>query len=108
MNPRASFSEEDAWVSIQETTVQIRSARSTVRDLEVRLVPASAITELIIKEHYLHSMPIAPRACFGVFIGDELHGAIVITAGARHAHRVLSAARPQEITTLARLWLSGR
>ena len=108
MNPRASFSEEDAWVSIQETTVQIRSARSTVRDLEVRLVPASAITELIIKEHYLHSMPIAPCACFGVFIADELHGGVVITAGARHAHRVILAARPQEVMTLARLWLSGR
>ena len=100
--------QQDAKASPLETAVQLRPSRSIVRGLEVRLVPASAITELIIREHYLHSMPIAPCACFGVFIDDELHGGVVISAGARHGHRVLSAARPQEVMTLARLWLSAR
>lgn len=51
-------------------------------------------------------MPAAARRCFGVYLGNELCGAVVFTSGARQAHRLLAAARPQEVVTLARLWLS--
>lgn len=103
---RASFREQDAEVTTSETTVQLRSARSTVKHLVVRPVPPAAIADVIRHEHYLHSMPTAPCLCFGIFRNDDLLGAVVFTAGARHGYRLLQAARPQEVVTLARLWLS--
>ena len=50
-------------------------------------------------------MPPAAIACFGVFDDGELVGAEVITAGARHAHRLFAGAEPGAVATLARLWL---
>lgn len=106
MNSRASFREQDAGVTASETTVQIRSARSMLKHLDVRPVPAASIADLIAHEHYLHSMPAAACICFAIYHDSTLLGAVVFTAGARHSYRILQAARPQEVVTLARLWLS--
>jgi hypothetical protein len=51
-------------------------------------------------------MPGVVRLCFGVRLGDELVGACVFTAGARHAHRLLAGARPADVATLARFWMA--
>jgi len=51
-------------------------------------------------------MPGAVRCCFGVYLEDALVGAVVFTAGMRQGHRLLDAARPQDVVTLSRLWLS--
>jgi hypothetical protein len=58
------------------------------------------------QHHYLHSMPKAPRRCYGVFLDGVLLGGVVFTSGARNGHRLLTAASPQDVVTLARLWLS--
>jgi hypothetical protein len=55
--------------------------------------------------HYLHSMPAGAILCFGVYAEDVLVGAVVFTCGARLGHRLLWAARPDDVITLARLYL---
>ena len=108
MNSRASFREQDTGVTASETTVQVRSARSMLKHLDVRPAPAASIAGLVAREHYLHSMPAAACLCFAIYHDSMLLGAVVFTAGARHGYRLLQAARPQEVVTLARLWLSER
>ncbi len=97
---------QDSAVPPAPMAVQVRPPRSIPKTLQVNPVPAALIRGLITQEHYLHSMPAAARLCFGVYQDDVLAGAVVFTAGARQGHKLLVAARPQEVATLARLWLS--
>lgn len=106
MNMRESFNEQDTSATPEAMAVQVRPSRSIVKALQVRPVPPKVVTDVIEREHYLHSMPVAARACFGVYQNQDLCGAVVFTAGARLGHRLLTACRPQEVATLARLWLS--
>ena len=103
---RGSSNQQDATDSTVEMAVRTRPPRSIPKALEVRAVAPSVVRPLIEGQHYLHSMPAAPCRCFGVYLGGELQGAVVLTAGARHGYRVLAAADPQHVVTLARLWLS--
>ncbi len=103
---RESSKQQDAAGSTAEMAVQVRPSRSIPKALRVRPVPPATVRPLIEREHYLRSMPAAPRRCFGVYLGEELRGAVVFTSGARQGHRLLAAAGPQEVATLARLWLS--
>jgi len=50
-------------------------------------------------------MPPAAVTCFGVYLADQLVGAVVVTSGARNAPRLLNTANPLAVGTLARLWL---
>ena len=102
---RGSSNEQDAAGTTAEMAVQPRPPRSTLKALIVRPVLPNVVRGVIEGEHYLHSMPAAPRRCYGVYLGDELHGAVVFTSGPRQGHRLLTAARPQEVSELARLWL---
>lgn len=103
---RESSKQQDTPDATGKMAVQLRPSRSIPKTLAVRPVPPVVVRPLIEHEHYLRSMPAAPRRCFGVALGDELVGAVVFTSGARHGHRLLAAASPQEVATLARLWLS--
>ncbi len=76
------------------------------KTLIVRAVHPDVVRPLIAERHYLHSMPAAAWRCFGVYAGTTLTGAVVFTAGARNGHRVLLGAKPQQVATLARLWLA--
>jgi hypothetical protein len=105
-HPRGSFNQQDAADTPAEMAVQLRPPRSILKRLIVRPVLPSVVEPVITGEHYLHSMPGAARRCFGVYLGDRLVGAAVFTIGARQSHQVLAAARPQDVATLARLWLS--
>ncbi len=107
---RGSSNKQDALHSSSEMAVQVRPPRSngplsTVKALQVRPVVLSLIRPMMEENHYLHSMPAAPRYCFGVYLGTALKGGAVFTAGARLGHHVL-AARPSDVVTLARLWLA--
>lgn len=97
---------EDAAHTRAEEAVRVRPRRSIVRELDVRPVAPSVVEPLVVGEHYLHSMPPAAVACFGVYLEGALVGAVVLTAGARHVHRLLVGARSGDVLTLARLWLA--
>lgn len=98
--------EQDGAGPPAQMAVQIRPPRSIPKSLVVEPVMPSAVRLMITEFHYLHSMPAASRRCYGVFRDSALVGAVVFTAGARCGYNILSAARPQEVATLARLWLT--
>jgi hypothetical protein len=85
--------------------VQTRPRRSIVRSLVVREIPAHNLVPMMAEQHYLHSMPLAAILSFGIFLDDELVGGVVLTAGARHGHRVLAGSKSDDVLTLARLYL---
>ena len=104
---RRSSSGKDVTQSCVETGVRIPPRRSTsrVRQLLVSEVAPGVITPLIVERHYLHSMPPAALHCFGVYLDEQLVGAVVITSGARNAGQLLRVNDPFAVATLARLWL---
>ncbi|MDQ3642775.1 MAG: DNA methyltransferase [Actinomycetota bacterium] len=103
---RGSSNEQDAPDATGEEAVQGRLPRSIPKALQVQRVPPSVVRPLMADDHYLRSMPAAARRCYGVFLDGVLVGGVVFTSGARHGHRLLVGGRPQEVATLARLWLS--
>ncbi|MDA8051103.1 MAG: hypothetical protein M0002_14070 [Rhodospirillales bacterium] len=86
-------------------TLPSRGTLPSPKALIVRPAPPGVVRPLIVEHHYLHSMPSAAWRCFAVFAGADLVGAMVFTAGARQGHRALLGASPQQVATLARLWL---
>lgn len=89
-----------------ETAVQLRPPRSMPKALRVEPVLPRIVQDIIANRHYLRSMPAAARKCFGIFYDNALVGAMVFTSGPRQGHNLLAAIKPQEMATLARLWLA--
>ena len=97
---------EDAAPSSAEMAVRPRPRCSIPpKGLDVRSVQPREIRGVIEQRHYLHAMPQAAIACYGVYAGSALLGAVVFTAGGRKSHLVVGGARPGDGITLARLWL---
>lgn len=86
--------------------VRIPADRSILHALRVERASATDVCRPIVEQHYLHSMPAVVRECYRVDLEGELVGACVLTAGARHSHRLLQGAQPHHVVTLARLWLA--
>ena len=103
--PRRSSNEQDFTPSSVTMAVQVRPRRSIVRSLVAREVRSGDLTPMMMEHHYLHSMPLATILSFGVFLENELVGGIVLTAGARHGHRILAGSKSADVLTLARLYL---
>jgi hypothetical protein len=61
---------------------------------------------MVVKHHYLHSMPGGTRLAFGVFLGPRLMGAATFGVGPKNAYRLVEGASPDDSLTLTRLWLS--
>ena len=62
--------------------------------------------KLLVRYHYLHSLPGGTRLAFGVFVGQRLLGAVTLGAGPKQAHSLVDGADPDDCATLTRLWLS--
>src|SRR5436853_65927 len=105
---RRSSRKQDAAPTSAERAVQVRPRRSILKRLEVREVPLAEVRALIEREHYSRSCPAVASHAFGVYLGRQLVGAVVVTNGSSRAHRLLGAAGPQHVVTLSRLWLSDR
>ncbi len=107
VSERGSSKQQDAAGTTAEVPVQARAPRCSIpKSLTVRRVNPSVVRSLIEREHYLHSMPASTRACFGVYLSGVLVGAVVFTSGARQGYRILEACEPDQVVTLARLWLA--
>lgn len=101
---RESFNEQDVPNTNGKVTVQGRSSRSiSVKDIRIAPVSPSVIKPIIINWHYLHSMPSAPKCCYGVYLDGELIGGAAFSIGPRFAHKMIYGAAPQNIAVLARL-----
>ena len=79
---------------------------SALHDLLIRPVPVRAAKTLLIREHYLHSMPGGTQLAFGVQVGPRLLGTLTFGVGPKNGHRLIEGATPDDVITLSRLWLS--
>ena len=78
-----------------------------LHNLQVRPVPMAIAKELLVREHYLHSMPGGTRLAFGVFLGHRFLGAMTIGVGPYNVHRLVERTQPEDCATLTRFWLSS-
>ena len=82
------------------------SPRTALQQLQVKPVPFRVVKTLLVRHHYLHSMPGGTQLAFGVFEGKLLVGALTLGVGPKHAYRLVEGARPDACITLTRFWLS--
>ena len=79
--------------------------RAALQDLRVAPISFRIAKRLLVREHYLHSMPGGSRLSLGVFLGKQLLGAVLLGAGPSNVHRLVDGAEPDDCLTLTRLWL---
>jgi hypothetical protein len=77
-----------------------------LQSIIVRPIPQAVAKKIIVKNHYLHSLPGCTKLCFGVFSCNRLLGTITFGAGPTNAFRLVEGAKPDDCLTLTRLWLS--
>jgi hypothetical protein len=80
-------------------------AIAALLSLDVQIIPLLIAKQLIVKNHYLHSLPGGTQLTFGVFLDRRLMGAIALGVGPANAHCLVGGARPDDCLTLTRLWL---
>ena len=59
--------------------------RAALQSLWVSPVPVKIAKELIVRNHYLHSLPGGTHITFGVFLGGRLLGVVVLGVGSFNA-----------------------
>jgi hypothetical protein len=97
---------------VTESIAPVRGAgpgptpRAALHSILVRPVPVIVARELLVRHHYLHSLPGGTHLAFGVFLGQSLLGALTFGVGPANAHRLVEGAAPDDCLTLTRLWLS--
>ena len=77
-----------------------------LHSIHVRPIPAKIAKEIIVRNHYLHSVPGGTHMTFGVFLEHRLMGAMALGVGPFNAYRLVEGAAPADCLTLSRLWLS--
>lgn len=82
------------------------SPRAALHLLRVRPLPIRVAKALLVREHYLHSLPGGTCLAFGTFVCSRLLGALTFGVGPTNAHRLVEGATSDDCLTLTRLWLS--
>ncbi len=77
-----------------------------LQHISVQPVPLTIARDLIVREHYLHSIPGGTGLTFGVFHRDSLLGALSLGVGPKNGYRLVDGATPDDCLALTRLWLS--
>nr|ABZ06037.1 hypothetical protein ALOHA_HF4000005H07ctg1g5 [uncultured marine microorganism HF4000_005H07] len=77
-----------------------------LQSLRVRPISHRAAKGLLLRNHYLHTMPGGTRLAFGVFSGDRLMGAATLGVGPFNVHRLVAGATREDCLVLTRLWLA--
>ena len=78
-----------------------------LQSLGITPVPTGIAKDLLVREHYRHSLPGGTCLAFGVFFLSRLLGALTLGAGPFNAHSLVKGAIPGDCLTLTRLWLAG-
>jgi hypothetical protein len=81
---------------------------TALHQIYVRPIPFLAAKKIIVVNHYLHSLPGGTKLVFGVFLNQNLLGAITFGAGPSLAYSLVEDAHPEDCLTLTRLWLSDQ
>ena len=82
------------------------SPRAALHGLMVRPIPHQVAKEVLVRHHYLHSMPGGTKLTFGVFLGHRLVGAMALGVGPANAYRLVTGVDINDCLTLTRFWLA--
>jgi len=99
-------------VSVRVSTIPVQGAgagpspSTALHSIRVQPIPFIAARRLIVKNHYLHSMPGGTKLVFGALVNGRLSGAIAFGSGPANAYQLVSGTTPEDCLTLTRLWLS--
>ena len=80
--------------------------RTALHSFRVHPIPTVVAKILLVRNHYLHSLPGGTRLAFGVSLGRCLKGALTLGVGPTNAYRLVEGAVPSDCLTLTRLWLA--
>jgi hypothetical protein len=74
----------------------------------IQLIPIShaEARNLIVPNHYLHSLPGGTKLSLGIFLNTRLLGALTLGVGPYLGYKIINGACPDDVVTLTRLWLS--
>ena len=79
---------------------------SALHQLKVRPVPFRIAKAVLVRHHYLKSMPGGTQLALGAFVGTRLQGVLTLGVGPPMVFRLVDGADPGDCATLSRLWLS--
>ena len=103
---------ESCAVSVEAAQSANQQARgganptTALHSLRVAPIPFAIASQIVIKNHYLHTMPGGTTFCFGIFLTGRLLGALTLGSGPAMAYRIVEGAKARDCATLTRLWLS--
>ncbi len=97
-------------VMVSTTSIHEGSAGSipspALQSIRVQPIPFVAAKRILVKHHYLHSLPGGTKLAFGTFVEGKLLGAITFGVGPYNAFALVDGACPDDCLALTRLWLS--
>ncbi len=82
------------------------SPSTALQSIRVQPIPFVAARQILVKHHYLHSLPGGTKLAFGTFVEGRLLGAITFGVGPFNAFALVDGSCPDDCLTLTRLWLS--
>lgn len=97
---------------VMESTAPIHVAdpgsnpRATLQAIVVKPISHSVAKALVVRHHYLHSLPGGTLLVFGVFVGIRLMGVLTIGCGPSQAYRLVEDACTDDCAVLTRLWIA--
>ena len=77
-----------------------------LHSLRVVPIPIKVAKEVIVRNHYLRSLPGGTQLAFGVFLNGRLMGAVTLGVGPFNSHRLVEGAPAKACLTLSRFWLA--
>lgn len=77
-----------------------------LQPLQVRPIPIRWAREILVRHHYLHSLPGGTCLAFGVFLVSRLLGVLTLGVGPLNGYSLVEGATPADCLVLTRLWLS--
>ncbi len=98
--------------SVMVSTTSIHEGRAgsipspALQSIRVQPIPFVAAKKILVKHHYLHSLPGGTKLAFGAFVEGKLFGVLTFGVGPQNAFALVEGAHPDHCLTLTRLWLS--
>ena len=77
-----------------------------LQSIQVRPVSVKIAKGIIVRNHYLHTMPGGTKLAFGIFNNDRLMGAVTLGVGPFNVHRLVAGSTRDDCLGLSRLWLA--
>ena len=82
--------------------------RTALQSVRVQPIPFVAAKKILVRHHYLHSLPGGTQLAFGAFVEGKLLGALTFGVGPYNAFSLVEGTCPDDCLTLTRLWLSEK